>query len=199
MHKLHRELCIAMRDLFLDGLPILDALEIGASTALAARWLNCDQSSISRTYRRASEQLGLNFRKTNGRYNAAGNLALLDSLRQASQLHRLSSGGQLLQWLLHPALALQPFLAALRPAAKPPLSCDWPEPQRLHNLLERRLVDLALLPAGSLGKRDAEASSDLTARRLRGDGPPLDALLRQDVAQHPAMQQLLEQLGSPQG
>lgn len=199
MHTLHGALCPTMRDLFLDGLPILDALEIGASTAVAARWLNCDQSSVSRTYRRTSEQLGLNFCKTNGCYGATGNLALLESLRQASQLRRLSAGGQLLQWLLHPALPLPPLLAALSPSTRPPLRCDWPEPQRLVNLLERRLVDLALLPAGVMDEQGSGACRALTALRLRGNGPPLDALLRQDVAGHQTLQQLLEAVAAPQG
>ncbi|NQW39245.1 MAG: hypothetical protein HQ469_08685, partial [Cyanobacteria bacterium] len=64
-----------MRDVLLDGLPVLDLLEITASTSVVAALTNCDQSSVSRLHRRVSDQLGLDFRKTNGQYRAHANHA----------------------------------------------------------------------------------------------------------------------------
>ncbi|MBM5799945.1 MAG: hypothetical protein FJ077_03700 [Cyanobacteria bacterium K_DeepCast_35m_m2_023] len=189
-----------MRDLFLDGLPILDALEVGASTAMAARWLNCDQSSISRTYRQASQQLGLNFQKHNGTYNASGNLDLLNSLRQASQLRRLSSQGHLLQWVLHPEVSVLLPLNLLRPWIKAPLACHWPQPFRLVDLLQRRLVDLALIPEalgpelidqGPVAVMVMPLAADTTATDLRPA-----AVVHPDLHGHPCIDQVLEELQS---
>ena len=200
MHRLHLALSQDMRDLFLDGVPILDALEIGASTATAARWHNCDQSSISRTYRRASEQLGLNFQKSNGQYQASGNLALLNSLREASQLRRLSSGGKLLQWLIHPELRLLQPLGSLQPAPKPPLACSWPRAQRLIELLTRRIVDLAVIPECLSAELSAMGQACTAVVSLNPNPEPghprLAAVLHQDLQQHPCIRQLLEQLGT---
>lgn len=191
MHKLNCAFSTEMRDLFLDGLPTLDALEIGASTAIAAQWLNCDQSSISRIYRRASEQLGLNFQKIDGYYTATDNQLLLQSLRRASQQHRLSSDARSLQWLLHPSLPLQQRAAALRL----PLHCAWPEPQRLLDLLTRRVIDLAVVPQPP--RLEALQSSGLVSIALapperRAPGPV--AVLLRELQQHGAMQALLAQL-----
>ena len=65
-----------MRDVLLDGLPVLDLLEITASTSVVAALTNCDQSSVSRLHRRVSDQLGLDFHKTNGQYRAHANHAV---------------------------------------------------------------------------------------------------------------------------
>jgi len=63
-----------MRDILIDGLPILDLLELTSSINTVARRVNCDQSSVSRTYRRVSAALQLGFRKRNGTYRAHANL-----------------------------------------------------------------------------------------------------------------------------
>ena len=106
-----------MRDVLLDGLPVLDLLEITASTSVVAALTNCDQSSVSRLHRRVSDQLGLDFRKTNGHYRAHANHAVLGSLRQASQLLRLGRGQLQLQWQGTPMLRRehleQPAMQAL--------------------------------------------------------------------------------------
>lgn len=81
-----------MRDTLFDGTPILDLLEITASTTAVAALTRCDQSCVSRLYRHVSDQLGLRFRKTNGDYRAHANQPILRSLRQTSQLLRLAHG-----------------------------------------------------------------------------------------------------------
>ena len=68
-----------MADILLDGLPVLDLLEITPSTSTVAQITQRDQSSISRIYRQVSRRLGLEFRKhTDGRYRAGSNQALLE-------------------------------------------------------------------------------------------------------------------------
>ena len=52
-----------MADILLDGLPVLDLLEITPSTSVVARITQRDQSSISRIYRQVSQRLSLDFRK----------------------------------------------------------------------------------------------------------------------------------------
>lgn len=139
-----------MRDILLDGLPILDLLEVMPSTSMVATLANCDPSSVSRIYRHVSASLQLGFRKTNGTYRAHRNKELLASLRQAAQLLRLQRGAEHLQWVGHwwtaPALAQLPQLM--------PLPRRWEGEQRTLALLGSRVLDLAvmdgraLLPAG---------------------------------------------------
>ena len=143
-----------MRDIFLDGLKILDLLELTGSTAVTAAWVNCDQSSVSRTYRRVSQELNLAFCKHGGRYTARSNLALLTCLRQAAQMHRLSQGLQRLQWISH----TEPeHLAPWQPPC-PPLPRSWDDADHSLELLRRRVIDLAVMPANLAEALRTEAS-----------------------------------------
>lgn len=83
-----------MRDILIDGLPIMDLLEVNPSTCEVAEWSRCNQSSVSRIYRHVSGCLDLGFRKAGGVYQAHRNQELLLALRQAAQLRRLSKGCQ---------------------------------------------------------------------------------------------------------
>jgi len=183
-----------MRDLFLDGLPILDALEVSASTAQVARWINCDQSSVSRAYRRVNDQLGLAFSKHDGRYQAGSILALLAALRRASQLRRLGIGSQALQWVLHPDLQLDPAPTAWRP----PLPRNWRHEQRSLDLLRRRVLDLAVVPlAGWIAASQDETSVSALSLELSEDPDmPFCALVLPDLADHPSISQLIEGIAS---
>ncbi len=180
-----------MRDIFLDGLRVLDLLEITGSTATTAGWVNCDQSSVSRTYRRVSEQLGLRFRKHAGCYRAIRNLELLLCLRQASQLHRLGKGAPWLQWVSHGELPLTEELLG----HGGPIPRSWTGPQQTLTLLQSRVLDLAVLPV-------AEASGVATQREGHGARvtcQPLGALalvMLEELRDHPAMRQLASQISS---
>ncbi|MEB3275748.1 MAG: hypothetical protein VKM92_02170 [Cyanobacteriota bacterium] len=179
-----------MCDVFLDGLPILDALEVSGSTAAAARWINCDQSSVSRAYRRVSEQLDLQFNKDDGTYQATNNLALLASLRRASQLRRLNGGLERLQWLRHTDVTL-PRAAEQAPQ---PLACNWRQEQRSIDLLQRRVLDLALVlqPQAPTHRRDSEA---IRAIRLAPQHH-LAALVLDELSDHPSVTALIQQLSA---
>ena len=179
-----------MRDVLLDGLPVLDLLEITASTSVVAALTNCDQSSVSRLHRRVSDQLGLDFRKTNGQYRAHANHAVLASLRQASQLLRLGRGR--LQWQDNPwnVQALQSMGG------------------RTLELVRERVLDLAVvngldtLPPGWEDSSKPFAFCDLVAIGLvrypiqtSGRGTNLDAVvLRQEHLERPAVQALISQI-----
>ena len=188
-----------MRDVLLDGLPVLDLLEITASTSVVAALTNCDQSSVSRLHRRVSDQLGLDFRKTNGQYRAHANHAVLASLRQASQLLRLGRGQLQLQWQGTPrkVQALQSIGG------------------RALELVRERVLDLAVvngldtLPPGWEDSRKPFAFGDLVAiglvrypiqlRCQAGQasciGTNLDAVvLRREHFEQPAMQALITKI-----
>lgn len=132
---------IGVRDILVDGLPVLDLLEVTASTGSVAALTRCDQSSISRLYRHASHQLGLDFRKTNGHYRAHANLPILRPLRQASQLLRLTQGSTQLRWLGNPwnSATLQ-SVGGMGPLPRP-----WRGEQRTLELLQERVLDLAVI------------------------------------------------------
>lgn len=140
----------AMRDILIDGLPIVDLLEINPSTNEVAQWNRCDQSSVSRIYRHVSSCLDLGFRKSGGIYRAHRNQEVLQALRQAAQLLRLSRGIEHLQWLGHPWNGQA--LAQL--AGSRPLPRSWFGERRTLELLQRRVIDVAvvrgldLLPPG---------------------------------------------------
>ena len=181
-----------MRDILLDGLPVLDLLEITASTSVVAALTNCDQSSVSRLHRRVSDQLGLDFRKTNGHYRAHANHAVLGSLRQASQLLRLGRGQLQLQWQGNPrnVQALQSIGG------------------RALELVRERVLDLAVvngldtLPPGWEDSRKPFAFFDLVAIGLvrypiqpSCSGTNLDAVvLRREHLEQPAVQALISQI-----
>jgi hypothetical protein len=128
-----------MRDILIHGLPVLDLLEITASTSQVATWLNCDQSSVSRLYRHTSNTLGLGFEKCNGTYQAQRNQDVLCSLRQASQLLRLQRGA--LRWVGTPWNCAV-LAAAIAP---PPLPRHWLGEQRTLALLQQHVIDLAVI------------------------------------------------------
>lgn len=130
-----------MRDLLRDGLPILDLLEITCSTDSVAALTRCNQSSVSRLYRHASHQLGLDFRKTKGHYKAHANLEILQSLRQASQLLRLNQDGGQLRWLGNPYSTTSLQMVG----DSDPLTRQWLDAQRMLKLLHERVLDLAVI------------------------------------------------------
>lgn len=135
-----------MRDILIDGLPILDLLEVTPSTSNVALLANCDQSSVSRIYRHVSDSLQLGFRKSNGTYRAHSNQELLASLRQATQLLRIQRGPEHLHWVGNwwngPALGQLPDLS--------PLPRRWRGEQRTLDLLESRVLDLAVVDSRAL-------------------------------------------------
>ena len=181
-----------MRDILLDGLPVLDLLEITASTSVVAALTNCDQSSVSRLHRRVSDQLGLDFRKTNGHYRAHANHAVLGSLRQASQLLRLGRGQLQLQWQGTPR-----DVQALQSIG-----------DRALELVRERVLDLAVvngldtLPPGWEDSRKPFAFFELVAIGLvrypiqpSCSGTNLDAVvLRREHLERPAVQALISQI-----
>lgn len=177
-----------MTDIFLEGLRVLDLLEITGSTATTARWAGCDQSSVSRTYRRVSEQLDLGFRKRAGRYGASRNLELLSCLRQAAQIHRLGKGAPWLQWVSHGELPLTPEL--LRHGG--PIPRSWSDSRQSLTLLQGRVLDLAVIPA---------AEADRTAPELQGTSVVCQAIgelalvMLNELQDHPAVQPLATQIG----
>jgi hypothetical protein len=177
-----------LRDIFLDGLPILDCLEVAGSTAIAAGWINCDQSSVSRAFRRISAQLDLGFVKDEGIYRATTNQELLSHLRRAAQLRRLAQGPRALQWVGHPTLTLDTLLLRCR---KPMPRCWCHEGRTLH-LLGARVLDLAVIPAAT----PLPAEPGATVARLdcpAGEG--LSLLMLPELAAHPCLRHLHQRLG----
>ncbi|MDA0718274.1 MAG: hypothetical protein O2839_08705 [Cyanobacteria bacterium] len=181
-----------MRDVLLDGLPVLDLLEITASTSVVAALTHCDQSSVSRLHRKVSDQLGLDFRKTNGHYRAHANHAVLGALRQATQLLRLSNGQLQLQWHGKPR-----YVQDLQSIGG-----------RALELVRERILDLAVvnglevLPSGWEDSRKPFAFGDLTAIGLvryplqpSCKGTNLEAVvLRSEHIEQPAVQAWITQI-----
>lgn len=177
-----------MRDIFLDGLPILDCLEIAGSTALAARWIQCDQSSVSRAFRRISTQLDLGFCKDEGIYQATSNLELLSHLRRAAQLRRLAQGPKALQWVGHPTLTFNSVLLDCRG----PMPRAWRQEGRTLRLLASRVLDLAMIPTSA----NLPAEGTRTVARLACPASPgLSLLVLPELAAHPCLRQLQQRLG----
>ena len=178
-----------MRDIFLDGLKILDLLELTGSTAVTAALVNCDQSSVSRTYRRVSDELNLAFCKHAGRYAARNNHALLDCLRQAAQLHRLSQGMQRLQWVNH----VEPERPVAWQFPCEPLPRSWACERYSLELLQRRVLDLVAMPlarATTLQLEAAQASGNREPFSLLhlNSGSNLAALVLPEHHQHRSLQ-----------
>lgn len=179
-----------MRDILMDGLPIVDLLEITPSTSAVAQWSRCDQSSVSRIYRHVSGHLNLDFRKRGGHYRAHRNEAVLQALRQAAQLLRLSQGLEALRWLGHPG-----NMAALAQVGQgqllPP---DELGKQHVLALLERRVIDLAVMrapcriaawgAAGLLQPPEGMEPAITTAGDL--------VVVPREFRDHPALQGLIE-------
>lgn len=192
-----------MRDILIDGLPILDLLEVTMSTSNVASLANCDQSSVSRIYRHVSSSLELGFRKSNGTYRAHTNQELLASLRSASQLLRLQRGADHIQWVGSSwngaALAELPDLT--------PLPRPWQGDERTLALLESRVLDLAVVDLAAVPSREALAAVPLAEypaelRPVLAGDPQTTAsstcidgvLVRREHLERPALQSLITQL-----
>ena len=192
-----------MRDILIDGVPVLDLLEITGSTSAVASLSRCDQSSVSRLYRHTSDQLGLDFRKSKGQYRAHANQAVLRALRHTAQLLRFAQGCQRLQWLGCPAT---PHLGW----SPGPLPRRWRGEGRTLDLLRERVVDLAVIdghqgfPAGWHDRRQPLVCGDWVVLGLTPERDPLggDAVvlrhdtvvLRHDALEHAAVQELIARL-----
>lgn len=183
-----------MRDILIDGLPVLDLLEITGSTSAVASLSRYDQSSVSRLYRHTSDQLGLDFRKTKGQYRAHANHAVLRALRHTAQLLRLAKGCHQLQWLTHHAS--HPH----RGSSPGPLPRGWRGEERTLELLRERVLDLAVIdardgfPATWDDPRQPFAFGDWVVLGLTASREPLGAdavVLRHDTLEQPAVQELI--------
>jgi len=177
-----------MRDILIDGVPILDLLEITGSTSRVAALSHCDQSSVSRLYRHVNEQLGLDFRKSQGRYRAHANQAVLRSLRHTAQQLRLARGSCQLQWLGHSCS---------------PLPQEWLGGERSLELLRERVLDLAVLADGDglaptwTDHTQAFPFGDWVVVGLATEAQPQRAaalVLRHDNLEQQAVQELIHRL-----
>ena len=123
---------------------MIDLLEITPNTTEVAQLIQRDQSSVSRIYRQVSDRLGLEFTKqSDGRYRALANQQLLADLRRSSQGLRLQQGPRNLRWVgTHWNHAIQSGDGGDLPAA---LERRWFEDQRSRELLEQRVLDLAVV------------------------------------------------------
>lgn len=175
-----------MPDILLDGLPVLDLLEMAPSTSVVAALTQRDQSSISRLYRRVSDRLGLQFSKqADGRYRAQANQPLLNSLRLASQWLRLHQRPFQLRWL---SCAAPPGATNLPALLPPPLPQSCSDQQLIADLLRQRILDLAVLTAEGA---TASPPAELVWRPLM---PGAGLLLRADVEAAPAIAALVAAL-----
>ncbi len=180
-----------MADILLEGLPVLDLLEIAPSTSAVAQIIQRDQSSISRIYRQVSGRLGLEFRKhANGLYGAGSNQSLLKGLRLSSQWLRLQSAPPEPRWLASGSLCLDGTGAhPALPAGLLQRCCDL---QRVNQLLQERVLDLAVI---SQPDRPTPRPEALVARPLLRSPNGVDVIvLRLDLEQQPAMAALITTL-----
>jgi len=178
-------------DILLEGLPVLDLLEIAPSTSAVAQIIQRDQSSISRIYRQVSGRLGLEFRKqANGLYGAGSNQSLLKGLRLSSQWLRLQSAPPEPRWLASGSLCLDGTGAhPALPAGLLQRCCDL---QRVNQLLQERVLDLAVI---SQPDRPTPRPEALVARPLLRSPNGVDVIvLRLDLEQQPAMAALITTL-----
>ena len=176
-----------MPDILLDGLPVLDLLEIAPSTRTVAQLTRRDQSSISRLYRRVSDRLGLQFTKQrDGAYRAEANRPLLRTLRLASQNLRLHQAPFQPRWLNAVA-----GVQVSRPLPAPlPHGCG--DGARVYTLLQERILDLAVVPAAPGA---SPLPAELVEQGLPGDpGGAARLLLRADLAPAPGLHALMAAL-----
>ena len=180
-----------MADILLDGLPVLDLLEIAPSTSAVAQIIQRDQSSISRIYRQVSGRLGLEFRKhANGLYGAGSNQSLLKGLRLSSQWLRLQSAPPEPRWLASGSVGLDGNGA--HPALPAGLLQRCRDHQRVYQLLQDRVLDLAVISQANTPTPLPEA---LVERPLLRSPSGVDVLvLRMDLEQQPAMAALITTL-----
>lgn len=177
-----------MADILFDGLPVLDLLEITASTSTVAQITRRDQSSISRIYRQVSRRLGLEFRKhNNGRYRASANQTLLEGLRQSSQWIRLQTAPAEPRWLACG------HASQVSGAQQPTLVQNDADPLHVERLLEERVLDLAVItrPAPAA----ITAAPDLLELPLLSHPGGRDLiLLRRDLSDRQTVQSLITAL-----
>ena len=180
-----------MADILLDGLPVLDLLEIAPSTSAVAQIIQRDQSSISRIYRQVSGRLGLEFRKhANGLYGARSNQSLLQGLRLSSQWLRLQSAPPEPRWLASGSLSLDGKGA--HPALPAGLLQRCRDQQRVNQLLQERVLDLAVISQPDTPTQRPEA---LVERPLLRSPNGVDVIVvRLDLEQQPVMAALITTL-----
>jgi len=181
-----------LADILLDGLPVLDLLEIAPSTSAVAQITQRDQSSISRIYRQVSGRLGLEFRKhANGLYGARSNQSLLQGLRLSSQWLRLQSAPPEPRWLASGSVGLENN--GVHPALPAGLLQRCSDRQRVHQLLLDRVLDLAVISQTNTPTPLPEA---LVERPLLRSPSGVDVIVvRLDLEQQPAMAALITTLG----
>jgi len=198
-----------VRDILLDGLPILDLLEITTNTSLVASLTNCNQSSVSRLHRCMNDKLGLDFRKNRGQYRAHANHAVWGSLRQAAQVLRFRRCQ--LQW--QDNCWNDPAFQAMGSCSPLPHSCH--EKDRTLALVRERVLDLAVihgldaLPPGWEDSGQPFPFGDLVAiglvrHSIQISGQPVQAscsstnldavVLLQENLEEPAVQALIAQI-----
>lgn len=177
-----------MADILFDGLPVLDLLEITASTNTVAQITRRDQSSISRIYRQVSRRLGLEFRKhNNGRYRASANQTLLEGLRQSSQWIRLQTAPAEPRWLACG------HASQVSGAQQPTLVQNDADPLHVEQLLEERVLDLAVITRAD--PTAVTATPDLVELPLlRHPGGRDLILLRRDLSDQQTVQALIRAL-----
>lgn len=133
-----------MADVLLDGLPVLDLLEVTPNTHKVAHLIRRDQSAVSRIRREVSDRLGLDFGKQrDGLYRAGANRDLLTGLRQASQWLRLNQRPSELRWVGHPGN--RPLQGGEPPGLPRALELHRAHDRRIAALLEQRVLDLAVV------------------------------------------------------
>lgn len=176
-----------MPDILLDGLPVLDLLEIAPSTSAVAELTQRNQSSISRLYRRVSDRLGLQFSKQkDGCYRAEANQPLLSTLRRASQNLRLHQAPLQPRWAtcvrgVHASAPLPSALLLVGSTGN-----------RIHTLLLQRILDMAVMPAAAEERR---LPNGLCCQGLPGNPSGQAHLLwRADLANAPGLHALLAAL-----
>ena len=180
-----------MADILLDGLPVLDLLEIAPSTSAVAQIIQRDQSSISRIYRQVSGRLGLEFRKhANGFYGARSNQSLLQGLRLSSQWLRLQSAPPEPRWLASGSVGLDGNGA--HPALPAGLLQRCRDHQRVYQLLQDRVLDLAVISQANTPTPLHDALVELPL--LRSPSGVDVIVLRLDLEHQPAMAALITTL-----
>ena len=138
---------VYVRDILLEGLPVLDYLEAVNSTTEVSSLIGCDQSSVSRVYRYVSERLDLGFCKSDqGVYGPSRNHDVLADLRRVSQRLRLSDSSALRVAGQYWNEALLCDLGLVGP-----MSREWFGLERICRLLRERVLDLAVVNTIDLG------------------------------------------------
>jgi hypothetical protein len=140
----------SLRDLLLEGLDVLDYLQVSGSTGFVSSVLSCDQSSVSRIYRFVSSKLDLGFAKQGHlQYAPTKNEDLLLDLRSVAQRLRLRSNSTIRivgQYWNEALLADMDGCVVL--------SRQWFGLEEVLVALRQRLVDVAVVSSMDLGLND---------------------------------------------